>query len=464
MSVGEAESDRNTEIFVFAKIIRYFCTFLIKACGILDCMETEQNIPKETFFHRAVFCLTVFFLLLALSLFILTYGVNEGTSTRPFEFYRTFFIFFALYSLCVLLLFSSDQLLGSFLLCFLALTALLVIDYSLNDFLTIRLALFLALQTVLLEKIHWPFSPYFGFLLPFAFAVLQQLPPFLGENDMNLALQGIRREQLVSFTSLLLCFALLQISLTRYHELYEKAKAQIAILNTTITKLTVFSQSLQSYARTAELEAAKKERYRISREIHDISGYMFTNIIAMMDAIVSTGCRSSEKTTEMCSAARSQAQEGLLETRRALHLLRSSDNEREVGMKAIHKIKKIFEGTTGVRVDIETGNLPSSFGDELDLILYRIVQEGLTNALRHGHANRVRMLFWIVSESVQVIILDNGSGSKKVIKGIGLAGMEERISRLGGTVRAENAPEGGFQLTVTIPLQKEQYSDTNSLG
>jgi signal transduction histidine kinase len=191
---------------------------------------------------------------------------------------------------------------------------------------------------------------------------------------------------------------------------------------------------------------------------------MFTNIIAMMDAIVSTGCRNSEKTSEMCSAARSQAQEGLTETRKALHLLRANEQERETGIKAIYKIKKIFEGTTGVSVDIEAGNLPASFGDEIDLVLYRVVQEGLTNALRHGHANHVRMLFWIITDQVQIIILDNGSGAKKITKGIGLAGMEERISKLGGTVHAGNAPEGGFQLTVTIPLQKEHDHDSNSVG
>ncbi len=192
---------------------------------------------------------------------------------------------------------------------------------------------------------------------------------------------------------------------------------------------------------------------------------MFTNIIAMMDAIVSTGCRNSEKASEMCSAARSQAQEGLTETRKALHLLRSNEQDRETGIKAIYKIKKIFEGTTGVTVDIEAGNLPSSFGDEIDLVLYRVVQEGLTNALRHGHATQVRMLFWIITNQVQVIIVDNGSGAKKIVKGIGLAGMEERISKLGGTVHAENAPEGGFQLIVTIPpLQKERINDSNSAG
>ncbi|NBK26345.1 MAG: sensor histidine kinase, partial [Spirochaetia bacterium] len=329
---------------------------------------------------------------------------------------------------------------------------------------TIRLFLFLAFQAVVLVKIPHPFAFAAPPFLALFSLSLQLMPPFLGENDLNMQLREAGAAELVSFLAILLIASYFQVALTRLHELHEKAKMQIEILNTTITKLTIFSQSLQSYARTAELEAAKKERYRISREIHDISGYMFTNIIAMMDAIVATGCRDCEKTSEMCSGARSQAQEGLVETRRALHLLRKSDQEREVGMKAIHKIKKIFEGTTGVQVEIESGNLPSSFGDEIDLILYRIVQEGLTNALRHGHATRVRMLFWIVDDSVQVIILDNGTGAKKIIKGIGLAGMEERISKLGGQVKAENAPEGGFQLTVTIPMQKELSDDTYSVG
>ncbi|MEA4861319.1 hypothetical protein SDC9_87184 [bioreactor metagenome] len=427
-------------------------------------MDGETPTKQSQRFYRILEAYVYLLLCAALGLFVLTYGVEGGTSSRPFEFYRTFFVFFLLFALMQALLTHTENLLGVLLLCFLSLMALLVLDYSLNDFLTIRLFLFLAFQAVVLVKIPYPFAFAAPPLLALFSLSLQLMPPFLGENDLNMQLREASAAELVSFIAILLISSYLQVALTRLHELHEKAKMQIEILNTTITKLTIFSQSLQSYARTAELEAAKKERYRISREIHDISGYMFTNIIAMMDAIVATGCRDCEKTSEMCSGARSQAQEGLVETRRALHLLRKSDQEREVGMKAIHKIKKIFEGTTGVQVEIESGNLPSSFGDEIDLILYRIVQEGLTNALRHGHATRVRMLFWIVGDSVQVIILDNGTGAKKIIKGIGLAGMEERISKLGGQVKAENAPEGGFQLTVTIPMQKELSDDTYSVG
>lgn len=427
-------------------------------------MVDRERSRRTTPFERALYGYAGFLLALGLVEFLLTYGFNSGESTRPFEFYRTFFVFFAFYCLCIFLLIQARNLLAILLLIFLSLTALWVIGYSLNDFLTIRLSLFLAFQTVLLACCSFPLSLILCPILSTTGVSLLQLPRLLGENELNLALRSTEIPELWAFFSISLGVAFLQVVLTQYRQLYLKAQEQITILNTTITKLTVFSQSLQSYARTAEIEAAKKERFRISREIHDISGYMFTNIIAMMDAIVSTGCRNSEETSEMCSAARSQAQEGLTETRKALHLLRTNEQDRETGIKAIYKIKKIFEGTTGVTVDIEAGNLPASFGDEIDLVLYRVVQEGLTNALRHGHATQVRMLFWIIRDQVQVIILDNGSGAKKIVKGIGLAGMEERISKLGGTVHAENAPEGGFQLTVTIPLQKEHKHDSNSVG
>lgn len=427
-------------------------------------MDENERSKRTAPFERTLYGYVGFLIALGLVEFLLTYGFNGRESARPFEFYRTFFIFLAFYCLCIFLLSQARNLLAILLLIFLSLTALWVIGYSLNDFLTIRLSLFLAFQTVLLACCTFPLSLILCPVVSIAGITLLQIPQLLGENELNLALRSIQVPELWAFFSISLCTALLQVGLAQYRQLYLKAQDQIVILNSTITKLTVFSQSLQSYARTAEIEATKKERYRISREIHDISGYMFTNIIAMMDAIVSTGCRNSEKTSEMCSAARSQAQEGLTETRKALHLLRANEQERETGIKAIYKIKKIFEGTTGVSVDIEAGNLPASFGDEIDLVLYRVVQEGLTNALRHGHANHVRMLFWIITDQVQIIILDNGSGAKKITKGIGLAGMEERISKLGGTVHAGNAPEGGFQLTVTIPLQKEHDHDSNSVG
>jgi len=434
-------------------------------------MDMHNNLESETRrpFRLATQILVTFFLMIALSLFILRYGlITKEESARVTEFYRTFYVFFAIAFLCMQLLTYNTNLMSTLLLLGISLLAFVVLSYSLNDFLTIRLFLYLGLLTAAQNKMSYPTNAFASLVFSLGATYLQGLRSFLGENTLTMNLMPMANDEALAFFFLLLASGLALSSIGHILQTSYRERQEIAILNQTITKLTVFSQSLQSYARTAEQQAAKTERMRITREMHDITGYMFTNIIAMMDAIISTGCPTGEKTSELCMTVRGQAQEGLAESRKALHSLRDTVGEQEQGIKAIFKIKTVFEKTTGVNVSIESGNLPSSFGDEIDLILYRVVQEGLTNALRHGHATRVRILLWILHGSLQVIVLDNGSGTTKVIKGIGLAGMEERISIMHGTVQAMNAPEGGFQLTVTIPLKEnnksEEACDTNTIG
>ena len=434
-------------------------------------MDMHNNLESETRrpFRLATQILVTFFLMIALSLFILRYGlITKKESARVAEFYRTFYVFFAIAFLCMQLLTYKTNLMSTLLLLGISLLAFVVLSYSLNDFLTIRLFLYLGLLTAAQNKMSYPTNAFASLVFSLGATYLQGLRSFLGENTLTMNLMPMANDEALAFFFLLLASGLALSSIGHILQTSYRERQEIAILNQTITKLTVFSQSLQSYARTAEQQAAKTERMRITREMHDITGYMFTNIIAMMDAIISTGCPTGEKTSELCMTVRGQAQEGLAESRKALHSLRDTVGEQEQGIKAIFKIKTVFEKTTGVNVSIESGNLPSSFGDEIDLILYRVVQEGLTNALRHGHATRVRILLWILHGSLQVIVLDNGSGTTKVIKGIGLAGMEERISIMHGTVQAMNAPEGGFQLTVTIPLKEnnksEEACDTNTIG
>jgi len=157
--------------------------------------------------------------------------------------------------------------------------------------------------------------------------------------------------------------------------------------------------------------------------------------------------------TDVLITARKTAQEGLRETRAALRRLRN-EQLREINVpRAIFKIVSIFRKITGLEVMLSLGNLPNVLGHELSLALYRTVQEALTNAVRHGKASRVRVIFWVEGEELRLAITDNGKGAFEVVKGIGLAGMEERLGALGGSVRVGQAPEGGFSLTVTVPLK-----------
>jgi len=80
-----------------------------------------------------------------------------------------------------------------------------------------------------------------------------------------------------------------------------------------------------------------------------------------------------------------------------------------------------------------------------------MVQESLTNALRHGNATEISVHFWVMERSVRISISDNGMGSKEIVPGIGLAGMTERIAQIGGSMKAETTTFG-FHVLAEIPL------------
>jgi signal transduction histidine kinase len=243
--------------------------------------------------------------------------------------------------------------------------------------------------------------------------------------------------------------SLLARLMVRHQEQDELLRIQEANLDT----LAELNLNLQGYARTVDEESSERERNRISREIHDISGYIFTNLVALMDAAGSMPRDDQAGLTDMLITARKTAQEGLRETRVALRRLRNEQPRESNAPRAIYKIVSIFRRITGLEVTLSLGNLPNSLSQELSLALFRTVQEALTNAVRHGKASRVSVIFWVEGEELRLTITDNGKGAFEVVKGIGLAGMDERLGALGGSVHVGKAPEGGFSLAVRVPVE-----------
>ena len=233
-------------------------------------------------------------------------------------------------------------------------------------------------------------------------------------------------------------------------EMYRDLKMQKETMKT----LARFNADLQNYARKIDVESSDRERNRISREIHDISGYIFTNLIALLNAASSIPPEKHSELSDILITAGKQAREGLNETRTALRKTREVPIPEEEGVRAINKIISIFQKVTGVSVRVNWGNTPHSFSREMNFALYRTIQEALTNAIRHGKATEITIHFQIEGAILHLTIIDNGQGAGKVVKGIGLAGMEERIGNLGGTIRVEKAPGGGFQLIAEVPLKR----------
>ncbi|MCL6590383.1 MAG: sensor histidine kinase [Firmicutes bacterium] len=217
------------------------------------------------------------------------------------------------------------------------------------------------------------------------------------------------------------------------------------------------NMKLQEYAITAEQDAMIKERKRIAREIHDTLAYTLTNLVMILEAALDLAPPQNKELVKHLELARDQAKEGLVEVRHSLQALRPVQFSGFSGLSAIPGLVKAFEKATQIKVELELGNVPLYLGEEANLTLFRLVQEGMTNALRHGKATFISIIFTMEGDGVAVTIQDNGVGSGKPgpKSGFGLIGMQERVERLGGSLKVFSIPGEGFRLKAWIPLTKE---------
>ncbi|MBQ3687482.1 MAG: hypothetical protein II932_06595 [Treponema sp.] len=233
---------------------------------------------------------------------------------------------------------------------------------------------------------------------------------------------------------------------------WQESEAVRKHLGMAMTQVTLINQELQDYAKNKGREAAEEERLRITRDMHDSCGYVFVNIISLMQACESSPPVDWSRTTEIFETVRSLASQGLQETRQTLRAIRDIQNPVETNLDSLNQIKGIFQKVTGMEVILDRGNIQDDYGRSINKILIRTMQEGLTNAVKHGHASLVCVYFRDDGNYLYMTVKDNGIGSRQIVKGIGFSGMEERLKPVGGELKAGVSAEGGFQLEVKIPL------------
>ena len=234
----------------------------------------------------------------------------------------------------------------------------------------------------------------------------------------------------------------------------EQSRKDIAYLEGNVSQLISANVGFQEYERYVDEQSRERERKRITREIHDTIGFTITTVIMLLrEAQIHV---SDERVREILLNADRQAQEGLAEIRRSLRLLRSIDASSASLNQAIAALARTFQTATGVEVAFESGNVTGPAQTDVSLAVISMIQEGMTNALRHGKANRVRIVLWIDKETLIVNLLDNGRGAVEPVEGIGLAGMRERIAAVGGSLSAESTSEG-FCLSARIPVDRSVF-------
>jgi signal transduction histidine kinase len=239
----------------------------------------------------------------------------------------------------------------------------------------------------------------------------------------------------------------------RYRERLAGKIDELERVEETVRALMNANIAFQIYANAIESESIAKERNRITLELHDTVGYALTNVIVMMNAAGVLLKKNPAELEGLFEKVGKQAEEALAGTRQTLHLLHDIQGTEQIGLPSVARLVSNFGSATQVDAEVSFGNLPASLGRNLDTVIFRIVQEALTNAFRHGRASKIRVSMWCTDNEILLTIHDNGKGIEsegQVVEGLGFSGMRERLAVFGGSTLFRNVADG-FELRAMIP-------------
>ncbi|MCW2637501.1 MAG: putative two-component system sensor kinase [Blastococcus sp.] len=213
----------------------------------------------------------------------------------------------------------------------------------------------------------------------------------------------------------------------------------------------------------AEARAAvAEERARIARELHDVVTHHVNLVV--LQAMAASGMldRDPERVREPLRVIEASGREALTEMRRLLGVLRDDDAERPLtpqpGVEDVDALVGRAR-TAGLSVGLSVSGTPRRLPTGLALTVYRIVQEGLTNAARHAAGSRVGVSLRYEPESVEVAVVDDGGERADGVApggGRGLLGMRERVTVFAGTLETGPSPAGGYAVHARLPAPPEE--------
>jgi len=241
-------------------------------------------------------------------------------------------------------------------------------------------------------------------------------------------------------------------------------------------------QAAQSRADRAEAEldlqasrAAERERTRIARELHDVVAHHVSLMAVQAEAATSLLPGRPEQARRSVEIIGDTARQALTELRRLLGVLRSPSERLETAPSAsLGDLGEVLDQVrgAGLAVDLEVVGTPGPLAPGVDLTAYRIVQEALTNTIRHAQASRAAVTLSYEPGYITVRVADSGPGggpppgengsaaagpgsARRVPlpagAGLGLAGIAERVASCGGNLTVGPTPAGGFAVTARLP-------------
>jgi signal transduction histidine kinase len=303
----------------------------------------------------------------------------------------------------------------------------------------------------LASEIPVVFSDYLG-LICLSLMLIVQFSAFREHDAAQIAAGSISIQTavlLVAYSYILAGFGLV------YKYLISRltaARHEVARMAVVLDNISNTNLEYQNYVSTVERSAVEKERQRISREIHDIIGYTMMNTLMLIQAAQTS--TDAEQIHMLLDKAQMHLSESVDEARLSLYKLRDEKLDILHGKELFSKLTKAFSDITGIKIFVDFGNLPEYISSDVEKVLFRIIEESMTNTFKHGNANLMTIHFLHKDDAISLRIFDNGTSRPasgiEIKEGIGLSGMRERLEPLHGTLSAEYVQDG-FLLQVVIP-------------
>ena len=262
---------------------------------------------------------------------------------------------------------------------------------------------------------------------------------------------------LVSLNTLLFVYYLVRLFTGQKEE-----NERIQSLN---NQLKNANKKLKENALELERMTEIRERNRLAREIHDTLGHTLTGIIMGAEASLALFENKPEEAKKRLEAVTQSARDGLDDVRTSIKALRPDALEKHGLEQALKDLIAKYQKTTSVTVMYEQAAGKLEFAVDEEDTLYRIIQECMTNSVRHGKANFIHIKLTRHGDILTIDIRDNGNGCDAVNEGFGLRHMQERLDLLSGSLTYGNRTtdpndrQKGFYVIASLPVRKREGAE-----
>lgn len=213
------------------------------------------------------------------------------------------------------------------------------------------------------------------------------------------------------------------------------------------------NKHLEYYSKKIEELTIREERNRVSQDLHDTVGHIFTSVITSLDALPFLYQADKKEAEKSIKEISDLARNGLNDVRKTIHHMSPMNHQTLVEL--VQELMADFMKHTATAIKLNVEGEAIKVSERVKFVIIRCIQEGLTNAKRHGQATFIKVNISFKQEELIVLIEDNGNGCDELNLGFGLRSMKDRISALAGTVTFYSKLNNGMRITCNIPIAKE---------